>query len=132
MIAALPRPVGHVLDVGCGAGAVAPGLRTAGATRITGVEPEPGPAATARAVLDVVVEDSIEDALADLRGPFDTVLCLDVLEHLADPAGVLRSLHGLVRPGGYLQVSVPNAQALFAGARSGFPGHLRLHRLGPP
>lgn len=106
----LPRPAGRVLDVGCGAGATAGGLRAAGGTEIVGVEPQAGPAARAREVLDLVVEDSIESALAELQGPFDTVLCLDVLEHLAEPVVVLQDLLALARPGGHLQVSVPNAR----------------------
>jgi 2-polyprenyl-3-methyl-5-hydroxy-6-metoxy-1,4-benzoquinol methylase len=52
----------------------------------------------------------VEDVLADLDGPFDTVLCLDVLEHLVDPRSVLEELGGLAAPRAALQVSVPNAR----------------------
>jgi len=110
IVAALPRPLGSVLDVGCGAGAVGAGLRAAGAERLTGIEVEPSAAEQARAVYDEVVVGTVEDALPGLRGPFDTVLCLDVLEHLVDPAAVLRSLHEVTAAGGWLQVSVPNAR----------------------
>jgi 2-polyprenyl-3-methyl-5-hydroxy-6-metoxy-1,4-benzoquinol methylase len=110
IVEALPRPLGSVLDIGCGAGAVGPGLRAAGAERLTGIEMEPGAAEQARAVYDEVVVGTVEEALPALQGPFDTVLCLDVLEHLVDPAAVLRSLHGVTAPNGWLQVSVPNAR----------------------
>jgi 2-polyprenyl-3-methyl-5-hydroxy-6-metoxy-1,4-benzoquinol methylase len=112
LVAMLPRPLGRALDVGCGSGNVARGLRAAGATEIAGVEVHPTFAAEARDALDELVVATIEDALAEhkLRGPFDTILCYDVLEHLVDPAPVLRDLLALAAPGGHLHVSVPNAR----------------------
>jgi 2-polyprenyl-3-methyl-5-hydroxy-6-metoxy-1,4-benzoquinol methylase len=106
----LPRPIGSVLDVGCGAGGLAPGLRAAGATRLTGVEVVASAAETARTRYDEVIEAPIEEALTRLEGPFDTLLCLDVLEHLVDPESVVRALHGVAAPGAHLQVSLPNAR----------------------
>jgi 2-polyprenyl-3-methyl-5-hydroxy-6-metoxy-1,4-benzoquinol methylase len=110
VVAALPRPLGSVLDVGCGAGGVGPGLRAAGAARLTGIEMEPATAEQARAIYDEVFTGTVEEALPSLPGPFDTVLCLDVLEHMVDPAAVLRELRGVVADGGWLQVSIPNAR----------------------
>ncbi|MEA2306974.1 MAG: hypothetical protein QOH43_4254, partial [Solirubrobacteraceae bacterium] len=85
IIDGLPRPLGRVLDVGCGAGNVGVTARRAGAGRVVGVEVFPEAAARAEEVLDRVVTAPIEEALDELTGErFDTVLCLDVLEHLAD------------------------------------------------
>jgi 2-polyprenyl-3-methyl-5-hydroxy-6-metoxy-1,4-benzoquinol methylase len=107
----LPRPVGRVLDVGCGEGGAAGPLREAGATYIAGIELLAEPAAAARERYDqVVVGDAIE-AVGELSGePFDTVLCYDVIEHLYDPGALLRELTTVTRPGGFLHVSVPNAR----------------------
>jgi 2-polyprenyl-3-methyl-5-hydroxy-6-metoxy-1,4-benzoquinol methylase len=110
VVAELTRPLGSVLDVGCGAGATAHGLRAAGAGRLTGVELVPTAAATAREHFDEVVNGAIEETLPRLQGPFDTILCLDILEHLVDPGSVLSALRGLSAPGGQLKVSVPNAR----------------------
>jgi 2-polyprenyl-3-methyl-5-hydroxy-6-metoxy-1,4-benzoquinol methylase len=110
VVEALPRPVGRVLDVGCGAGAVARGLRLAGAHEVVGIEIESAPAAQARQVLDEVVVAPVESALEELDGPFDTILCLDVLEHLIDPRSVLERLRAVAARDGHLQVSVPNAR----------------------
>jgi 2-polyprenyl-3-methyl-5-hydroxy-6-metoxy-1,4-benzoquinol methylase len=110
VVAALPRPLGRVLDVGCGSGAVGPGLRDAGAEHLTGIELVPDVAALARAHYDEVLDGRVEDALDRISGPFDTILCLDVLEHLVDPGAVLAALHALAAPGGRLAVSVPNAR----------------------
>jgi 2-polyprenyl-3-methyl-5-hydroxy-6-metoxy-1,4-benzoquinol methylase len=110
IVAALPKPLGSVLDVGCGTGGVGPGLRAAGAGRLTGIEMEPGAAEQARAVFDEVHVGTVEESLPSLTGPFDTVLCLDVLEHMVDPAAVLRQLQGVTSENGWLQVSIPNAR----------------------
>jgi 2-polyprenyl-3-methyl-5-hydroxy-6-metoxy-1,4-benzoquinol methylase len=110
VIDALPRPLGRVLDVGCGQGGTAPGLRAAGAQEIVGIEILPEPAARAAESLDRVVVGTVEEALDQDLGSFDTILCLDVLEHLVDPSSVLARLRAIARPGGALSVSVPNAR----------------------
>jgi 2-polyprenyl-3-methyl-5-hydroxy-6-metoxy-1,4-benzoquinol methylase len=110
LVAALPRPLGRVLDVGCGQGAVGRGLRAAGATWLSGVETEAGEAEVARAVYDEVAVGTVEAELDALTGPFDTICCYDVLEHLPDPYTVLERLLAAAAPGARLHVSVPNAR----------------------
>lgn len=110
VVARLPRPLGRVLDVGCGAGGLAGGLRTAGASEIVGIEVVPEVAAIAETVLDEVYAAPVEEALDRLTGSFNTILCLDVLEHLVDPADVVGRLRGHAAPGATLQISVPNAR----------------------
>jgi 2-polyprenyl-3-methyl-5-hydroxy-6-metoxy-1,4-benzoquinol methylase len=106
----LRGPLGRVLDVGCGKAASADLLREMGATRITGIEADPEAAAVARGRYDHVLEGRVESVLADLPGPFDTVLCYDVLEHLYDPWTVLRELATRVSSRGLVDVSIPNAR----------------------
>jgi len=55
LVEMLPRPIGRVLDVGCGAGTVARQLREEGAERLVGIEPDPGAAAAAGGVCDEVL-----------------------------------------------------------------------------
>ena len=112
LVAELPRPIGRVLDVGCGEGGVGRSLRAAGATEVHGIEVVPAAAAIARETLDGVYEGTVEAALLSdaLPSPFDTICCYGVLEHLADPAIALRGLRALVRDGGHLHVSIPNAR----------------------
>jgi 2-polyprenyl-3-methyl-5-hydroxy-6-metoxy-1,4-benzoquinol methylase len=110
LIASLPRPLGRVLDVGCGEGGTADPLRRAGADAIVGIEMHPPAAALARLVFDHVVEGAVEHVLDDVEGPFDTILLYDVLEHLVDPLRVLEALRGVAAPGARLHVSVPNAR----------------------
>jgi 2-polyprenyl-3-methyl-5-hydroxy-6-metoxy-1,4-benzoquinol methylase len=112
VVAKLPPPLGRVLDVGCGAGGVARSLRAAGAERIVGIEVHTPSGERARAILDEVHVGAVEQVLAEglVRGPFDTFVLYDVLEHLVDPAGVLEALVLLAAPGARAHVSVPNAR----------------------
>ena len=110
LVAQLPRPLGRVLDVGCGEGAAARPLRAAGASWISGIELYEPAAVRARAVYDEVVAGRAEESLSNVSGPFDTVLAYDVLEHLFDPGALLRMLHAVAGPSAVLQVSVPNAR----------------------
>jgi glycosyltransferase involved in cell wall biosynthesis len=57
-------------------------------------------------------------------GPFDTVLCINVLEYVEDPAVVIQAAASVLRPGGSLIVLAPHSQALF-GALDLALGHRR-------
>jgi len=110
LIRLLPRPLGRVLDVGCGAGGTAGPLRAAGAERLVGIELDPDAAERARAGFDAVHAGRAEEQLAALGERFDTILCYDLLEHLPDPAALLRELGGVAAERARLHVSVPNAR----------------------
>lgn len=110
LILELPRPLGRVLDVGCGEGGANGPLREAGATQVTGVEIQPEPAAKAAEVYERVEVGDAAEALMRVSDEFDTILCYDVLEHLVDPAVVLTRLRELVADDGRLHVSTPNAR----------------------
>ncbi len=60
------------------------------------------------------------------RGPFDTVLFLNVLEHIEDDAQALRHAYLLLRPGGYLLLYVPAGPGLF-GTLDTALGHYRRY-----
>jgi 2-polyprenyl-3-methyl-5-hydroxy-6-metoxy-1,4-benzoquinol methylase len=80
------------------------------AAHLEGIELDPEAAERAREVYDRVRTGAVEDVLDELEGPFDAILAYDLLEHLADPALVLRRLRSLVSADGLLHVSVPNAR----------------------
>jgi SAM-dependent methyltransferase len=111
LLAALPRPLGRVLDLGCGAGGVGYRLRPEGPKALVGVEIEADQASRAGAVYDEVLVCDIDEALDRLNSRrFDTVLCYDVLEHLFDPAAVLRRARALASDGAHMHISIPNAR----------------------
>jgi SAM-dependent methyltransferase len=103
----LPEQAGRVLEIGCGAGATMRWLRGVRAvTHASGVELMPDAAAQARAAFDTVTTGSVEAPGNLPDGPFDLILALDVLEHLADPHDVVARLAGLLAPAGSLIVSL--------------------------
>ncbi len=51
---------------------------------------------------------------ASLQGTVDTVVCLNVLEHVADPLASLRNMHSALAPGGRLVLYVPQGQWLYS------------------
>ncbi|MDQ3721272.1 MAG: class I SAM-dependent methyltransferase [Actinomycetota bacterium] len=110
VVVRLPRPLGRVLDIGCGAGGVGRTLRAAGARELVGIELDPVAAARAREVFDEVLEGDAEQVVASLDGQFDTICAYDILEHLYDPAAVVERLRRLAAPGAHFQVSLPNAR----------------------
>lgn len=72
-----------------------------------------------------VVEGSIEDAAA--HGPFDAAVMINVLEHIADDAGALRSVLAALAPGGRLALWVPALPLLYSRFDRRI-GHYRRYR----
>ncbi|RMI13260.1 class I SAM-dependent methyltransferase [Cellulomonas triticagri] len=100
----------EVLDVGCATGYLAEALVARGCT-VSGIEYDPEAAEKARPHLDhlVVGDLSTMDVAAEFEGrTYDVLVFADVLEHVAEPAEVLRGLLALLRPGGSVVMSIPN------------------------
>jgi 2-polyprenyl-6-hydroxyphenyl methylase / 3-demethylubiquinone-9 3-methyltransferase len=102
-----------VLDVGCGGGILAEAMATAGAT-VTGIDLSEKALAVARlhqlesrSTVDYVFVAA--EALAE-RSPsaFDVVTCMELLEHVPDPAAMVGACARLVRPGGVVVCSTIN------------------------
>ena len=110
-IALLRAPLGDVLDVGCATGANADALRARGATRLVGIDAEAAFASEARSRYDEVVCGQVPGDMLWPRHSFDTILAYDILEHLVDPWTTTRRLAAMLRPGGQLHVSLPNARS---------------------
>jgi len=100
----------RVLDLGAADGSVAAALQRLGC-RIWAVELDPVAAEAAkRFCQDVAVEDLNQLDLAERFGGqrFDVVLMLDILEHLTEPAAVLRRVTSILADGGWGIISLPN------------------------
>ena len=100
----------RVLDVGCGGGILSEALAERGAT-VVGIDLAESALQAAEAhragqAVEYRLESSRETAA---RGEvFDVVTCMEMLEHVADPAAVLRDIHALLKPGGWAFFSTIN------------------------
>ncbi len=95
----------RALDVGCGTGHHLADLRRRG-FEVAGVDGSPEMVARARVHNQgVPIECADVEALPFPAGRFDVVLCIEVLRYLRDPAGCLRELARVLRPGGVCLVT---------------------------
>lgn len=103
----------QVLDVGCGGGILSESMAHRGA-KVTGIDLGEAPLGVARlhaeeSGVSVDYQNiSVEALAAQTPGHFDVVTCMEMLEHVPDPASVIRACCALVRPGGYVFFSTLN------------------------
>ena len=110
-----PRPFEglSLLDIGCGGGLLSEPMTRLG-FKVTGVDAAERNIGAARAHaeaqgLDIDYRASTAEALkADGVGPFDVVLNMEVIEHVADPRAFLIDTASLVAPGGMMIVATLN------------------------
>ena len=103
-----------VIDIGCGGGILADAMARAGAT-VTGIDLA-GKALKVAQLHALEVETpnisyreiSAEAMAQEAPGSFDTVTCMEMLEHVPDPSSVVRACAQLVKPGGWVFFSTLN------------------------
>jgi len=98
------------LDVGCGAGLLTEPLARLGA-RVSGIDASPELIDVARrhaAAMGLDIDYRAGD-VQELEGRFDLITCMEVIEHVADPAAFVQALARRLAPGGLLILSTPNA-----------------------
>lgn len=121
-----------ILEVGMGIGIFTEKLLTRG--KVFGVEIVPEFLEEARRRLGarpgleyLVADIGAPEAPDSLRGrAFDTIVCMNVLEHINDDRGTLSRFLGLLKPGGKLVLVVPAHQCLFNPLDSN-DGHFRRY-----
>lgn len=98
------------LDVGCGAGLLTEPLARMGAS-VTGIDATPEVIAVAgehAAVRGLQIDYRVGD-VQELRGEYDLITCMEVIEHVAEPATFVKALANRLAPDGLLVMSTPNA-----------------------
>ena len=103
----------RVLDVGCGGGLLSEALAGEGAV-VTAIDLSPELLKVARlhglepGVSVDYRQQPVEALATEAPGSFDAVTCMEMLEHVPDPAAIIRACVELLRPGGRLYVSTLN------------------------
>jgi 2-polyprenyl-6-hydroxyphenyl methylase / 3-demethylubiquinone-9 3-methyltransferase len=104
----------HVLDVGCGGGILSDAMARKGAN-VLGIDLSSKALKVAQLHAMEAETPSVEyrevaaEALADeMPGQFDTVTCMEMLEHVPDPTSVVAACAKLAKPGGWLFFSTLN------------------------
>lgn len=107
----------RVLDVGCGGGILADSMARRGA-HVLGIDLSTKALrvgqlhAMETQTPDIQYREVSVEALArEQSGSFDTVTCMEMLEHVPDPGSVVRACSELVRPGGWVFFSTINRNA---------------------
>lgn len=102
-----------ILDVGCGGGILTESMARAGA-EVTGIDMGEEPLQVARlhsleSQLNVDYQLSTAEQFAQSHpGQYDIVTCMEMLEHVPDPASVIQACGALVKPGGKVFFSTLN------------------------
>ncbi|MEW6391943.1 MAG: bifunctional 2-polyprenyl-6-hydroxyphenol methylase/3-demethylubiquinol 3-O-methyltransferase UbiG [Pseudomonadota bacterium] len=102
-----------LLDIGCGGGLLSEPMARLGfaVTAIDASERNIKTAATHAAEQELTINyrpATAEQLLAEGAGPFDVVLTMEVIEHVADPGEFLRTCAKLLKPGGIMFVATLN------------------------
>jgi 2-polyprenyl-6-hydroxyphenyl methylase/3-demethylubiquinone-9 3-methyltransferase len=102
-----------VLDVGCGGGILAESMAVRGA-KVTGIDLAAKPLMVARLHLAETGNQvdyrniAVEDLAAEEPGRYDAVTCMELLEHVPDPASTVTACAALVKSGGNVFFSTIN------------------------
>ena len=111
----LPKPVqsSRLLDVGAATGFFVEQARLNGWEAV-GIEPSTWASEYARSVLGQPVVTGTLSEASFAYGSFDLVTMWEVIEHLPNPRATVQGLASLLKPGGYLALTTPDAGSLVA------------------
>ena len=102
-----------VCDIGCGGGILSESMARCGAT-VTGIDMGKAPLSVARlhaieSDLDIDYQQiTAEDMAQQKPAEFDVITCMEMLEHVPDPASVINACFNLLKPGGSVYFSTIN------------------------
>jgi SAM-dependent methyltransferase len=100
------------LDIGTGEGAFLAELLRLGFSGVAGVEPSRAPIEAAAPAVAPLIEQGVFEPGSHAAGSFSLVTCFQTIEHVPDPAELVRGAVELLKPGGALAIVCHDRQAL--------------------
>ncbi len=103
------HPEGRILDIGCGDGRITKLIGKATGAEMHGIDISRRAVSNSRKMgIKCMVVNIDKERLPYPKNHFDAVFCGDIIEHIYDTEGLIEMVHDILRPGGYVIVSVPN------------------------
>jgi len=128
----LPASAGaRLLEIGCGSGVFLARMRNLG-WKVSGIDPDPAAVSWAQRVHHLDVTCGTWEQMRFPADSFDVITMNHVIEHVHDPVGLLTECQRMLRPGGNLVLTTPNADSwghrMFAGDWRGLepPRHFMI------
>lgn len=121
---------GRLLDIGCNIGDFLNLMRKEGLD-VFGIEPSRSAAERAKEYYGLnVINDVVDNAIGNFEDNFfDIVTLWDVIEHLADPCGVLSKINKKLKKDGYICIATHNIDSLFSKITKSLYPHLMYQHL---
>ncbi len=108
VISLVPKEAKYILDIGCGAGDNGEILKDMGYV-VDGITISEEEKAVAGRIMRNVYVHNVETGLPkDITGKYDVIILSHVLEHICYPQTLLKDIQGILNPGGFLIIALPN------------------------
>ncbi|NBZ95087.1 MAG: methyltransferase domain-containing protein [Proteobacteria bacterium] len=99
----------RIVDIGCANGGLLVALREKGFKNVCGIDPSPACVEVTRSLAKGDAWVGTLSAIAVEAGSFDGIILSHVMEHVRDLAEAMDLVHGLLNPGGWVYIEVPDA-----------------------
>jgi methionine biosynthesis protein MetW len=108
VIGLVPKEAKYILDIGCGAGDNADILKDMGYT-VDGITISEDERVAAQRIMRNVFVHNVEQGIPKgITGKYDVIILSHVLEHICYPQTLLKEIHRILNPGGFLIIALPN------------------------
>lgn len=99
-----------ILEIGCATGYFGRFLSKEMGCELTGVEIDCNSAEMAKEYYNELIVGDVEDqpVIGNIKGKYDIILCIAVIEHLKSPPETLKELRRFLKDGGYFIITLPN------------------------
>ncbi len=127
LVHSLLKGKGSVLDMGCGNGKFLNHVSQMGDYKISGIERPGNSANRAKSIDNLTLYEGEIDHI-EIDNKFDAITLFHVFEHLPNPSIILAKIDDLLKPGGFVVITVPNIGSIQSAMFKGYWFHLDIPR----